>query len=102
VHLPLGRFCRGLIAPTVSPTDRLYISDTVHHFVVPRPDGSAELRWPAGSVSLSAEEFSWITRLDEGASAHELGGANALAFCQRLASAGLVVVQSMTAAKAAE
>jgi hypothetical protein len=93
---------RGLIAPTVSPTDRLYISDTVHHFVVSRPDGSAELRWVAGSMSLSAEEFSWITRLDEGASAHELGAANALAFCQRLASAGLVVVQPLTAAKAAE
>jgi hypothetical protein len=93
---------RGLIAPTVSPTDRLYISDTVHHFVVSRLDGSAELRWAAGSMPLSAEEFSWITRLDEGASAHELGAANALAFCQRLASAGLVVLQPLTAAKAAE
>jgi hypothetical protein len=93
---------RGLIAPTVSSTDRLYISDTAHHFVVPRLDGSAELRWHAGSMSLSAEEFSWIAKLDEGSSAHELGGANALAFCRRLASAGLIVVQPMTAAKAAE
>ena len=93
---------RGLIAPTVSPTDRLCLSDTVHHFVVPRPDRTAELRWAGGSVTLTAEEFGWIARLDEGASARDLGGAEALAFCQRLASQGLITVQPVTAMKAAE
>ena len=51
---------------------------------------------PLASVgSLSA-------RLDGGASARDLGGAEALAFCQKLASAGLVMVQPVTAMKAAE
>jgi hypothetical protein len=93
---------RGLIAPTVSSTDRLYLSDTVHHFVVPRPDGTAELRWAGGNLTLTAEEFGWIARLDEGASARDLGGAEALAFCQKLASAGLITVRPVTAMKAAE
>jgi hypothetical protein len=81
---------RGLIAPTVSPTDRLYFSDTVHHVVMPHPDGTAELRWAGGNVTLSAQEFSWIARISEGATANDLGGSEALAFCQRLASDGLI------------
>jgi hypothetical protein len=93
---------RGLIAPTVSPTDRLYLSDTVHHFVIPRPDGTAELRWAGGNVRLSAQEFGWIVRIGEGATANDVGGSEALAFCQKLASDGLIRVQPVTAMKAAE
>jgi hypothetical protein len=94
---------RGLIAPTVTPTDRLYLSDTVHHFVVPRPDGTAELRWAGDNITLSAQELQWIARIDEGATAKDLGGAEALAFCQRLASMGLLTVQPAAAGlKAAE
>jgi hypothetical protein len=70
--------------------------------VVPRPDGTAELRWAGGNLTLTAEEFGWIARLDEGASARNLGGTEALAFCQKLASAGLVTVQPVAAMKAAE
>jgi hypothetical protein len=93
---------RGLIAPSVSPTDRLALSDTVHHFVTPRPDGAAELRWAGGNVTLSAQQFEWIARIGGGATANDLGGPEALAFCQRLASYGLVTVQPVTAMKAAE
>jgi hypothetical protein len=93
---------RGLIAPAVAPSDRLYLSDTVHHFVIPRPDGTAELRWAGDPIPLTAEELSWMVRLDEGASASDLGGAEALAFCQKLASYGLITVEPVTATKAAE
>jgi Cupin superfamily protein len=91
---------RGLIAPTVLPTDRLNLSDTVHHFVTPRPDGSAQLRWAGGNVTLSAREFGWIVRISDGASASDLGDSEALAFCQKLASDGLITV--LPATKAAE
>ncbi len=91
---------RGVIAPTVSPTDRLYLSDTVHHFVVPRPDGRAELGWAGGNVTLSAQEFAWIGRIGEGAAPNDLGEAEALAFCQRLASYGLITVESTPRARA--
>jgi hypothetical protein len=93
---------RGLVKPIVSSADRLYLSDTVHHFVVPLPDGSAEWRWAGGRLALTAQELAWITRLDEGASASELAHPDALAFCQRLAELGLVTVQPMPALKAAE
>jgi hypothetical protein len=93
---------RGLIAPKVSPTDRLCLSDTVHHFVMPRPDGTAELRWAGGNLTLSAQEFGWIVRIGEGATAADLGGSEALAFCQKLASDGLITVQPVTVMKAAE
>ena len=33
---------RGLDTPAIAPSDRLYLSDTVHHVVVPLPDGTAE------------------------------------------------------------
>jgi len=84
---------RGVIAPVVSAADRVDLSDTAHQFVTPRPDGSAELRWAGGTLTLSAEEFDWIARISEGATAGELGGPAALAFCQKLASHGLVTVQ---------
>jgi hypothetical protein len=93
---------RGLTAPIVAPTDRLQLCDTVHHFVVPRPDGTAELRWAGGNVTLSAEEFDWLARISEGVIAGGLGGEKALAFCQRLASNGLVTVEPAAGMKAAE
>lgn len=93
---------RGLMAPKVAPSDRLYLTDTVHHVVVGRPDGSAELRWAGDAIALSPQELAWIARLDEGATANELGGADALAFCQRLATLGLLTVQAVPAMKAAE
>jgi hypothetical protein len=93
---------RGLDARRLSPADYLYLSDTVHHFVVPRPDGTAELRWAGENLTLTAQELGWITRLDEGVTARELGGADALAFCQKLASMGLLIVQAVPAMKAAE
>jgi hypothetical protein len=93
---------RGLIGPVVTPTDRLYLSDTMHHVVVPHPDGTADLRWSGESITLTAEELGWLARIDEGASARDLGGEAALAFCQRLASLGLLTVQPVSAMKAAE
>jgi Cupin superfamily protein len=93
---------RGLVAPKIAATDRLYIADTVHHIVVPRPDGMAELRWSGESLTLSAQELAWLARLDEGATANELGSAEALAFCQTLATRGLLTVQKMSVLQAAE
>jgi hypothetical protein len=93
---------RGLIPPKVTAGDRLYIADTMHHVVVPRPDGSAELRWAGESLTLSAQELAWLAQLDEGAAASELGGADALAFCQRLATLGLLTVQTVPVLRAAE
>ena len=93
---------RGLDAPTLSAADHLYLSDTVHNVVVPRPDGTAELRWAGGNLTLTAQELGWVTRLDEGVTARELGGADAFAFCQKLAALGLITVQPVTAMKAAE
>jgi hypothetical protein len=84
---------RGLLAPTVTPTDRLTLCETVHYVVVPHQDGSAELRWTGGTMVLSAQEFDWLGALAEGASASTLGGAEALAFCQMLAAAGLVTIE---------
>jgi hypothetical protein len=93
---------RGLTAPTVSPNDGLLLCDTVHHFVIPRPDGTAELRWAGGNIVLSMQEFGWLARIGEGARANDLGGSEALAFCQRLASSGLITVQPARAIAAAE
>jgi ribosomal protein L16 Arg81 hydroxylase len=98
----MAMIARGLIAPAVAPNDRLYLSDSVHHFVIPRADGTAELRWAGDPIPLTAEELSWMVRLDEGASASDLGGAEALAFCQKLAACGLITVEPAIAAKAAE
>lgn len=98
----MSMLSRGLIAPIVTPDDCLTLSDTVHHFVVPKPDGSAELRWAGGSLSLTAAELDWLAQLDAGTSARALGGAEALAFCQKLASCGLLTVQPAAALKAAE
>jgi hypothetical protein len=94
---------RGLSTPTIAPADRLFLSDTVHNFVVPLADGRGELRYCGGQIALSAEELGWLTRLDEGVSLRELGaGEQARAFCQKLANLGLVTVQPMAAMKAAE
>lgn len=93
---------RGLTAPVVTPADRLLLSDTMHHVVVPHPDGTAELRWSGESMPLTAEELGWLASIDEGAIVRDLGGADALAFCQRLAALGLATVQSVPTMKAAE
>lgn len=93
---------RGLDTPRITATDHLHLSDTVHNVVVPLPDGRAELRWTGDAITLTAQELDWLTRLDEGVSPRELGGAEALAFCQRLASLGLISVQPLAAVKAAE
>jgi len=84
---------RGLAGPVVSADDRLVLCDTVHHFVVPLADGRAELRWAGGALALSPAQFQWLAALAEGASARDLGDADALAFCQRLATLGLAVIE---------
>lgn len=84
---------RGLVAPNLSPDDRLQLADTVHYFVTPRPDGGADLRWAGETVALTSEEFAWLDRLGDGAAAGDLGGAEALAFCQRLSRLGLVIAK---------
>ena len=60
------------------------------------------MRWAGDSITLTAQELDWVARLDEGVSARELGGPEALAFCQKLAALGLVAVQPVAAMKAAE
>lgn len=81
---------RGLLTPPPSATDRLRLSDAMHHHVAALPDGNAELRWADGTMRLDARGLDWLQRLDEGASPAELGE-ESLAFCQKLAAAGLLV-----------
>lgn len=80
---------RGLVAPRPELDDRLVLADAVHHYVVPMGEG-AELRWAGPSVPLTAAELVWLERLGEGATARELGGEAALAFCARLMALGLL------------
>ncbi|HWA63855.1 MAG TPA: cupin domain-containing protein [Caulobacteraceae bacterium] len=82
---------RGLAAPVVEPEGRLVLCESVHHVVAPRPEGGAELRWAGGVLPLTGDEFGWLSRLAEGAAPAELGGDEAVAFCRRLAAAGLLV-----------
>jgi hypothetical protein len=81
---------RGLLTPPPGEADRLRLSDAMHHHVAALPDGSAELRWADGTLPLDEQGLDWLQRLDEGASAAELGD-GALGFCRRLAAAGLLV-----------
>jgi hypothetical protein len=60
------------------------------------------LHWAGDTIVLSAQEFGWIARIAEGVTAKSLGGPEALAFCQLLASIGLVIVQPPEVVKAAE
>ncbi len=81
---------RGLLTPPPGEADRLRLSDAMHHHVAALPDGSAELRWADGALPLDEQGLDWLQRLDDGASAAELGE-GALGFCRRLAAAGLLV-----------
>jgi hypothetical protein len=80
---------RGLIAPVPGPDDVLILADTVHHHVVPVGEG-AELRWAGEAEKLTSVELGWLERLTGGATPGALGGEAALAFCRRLAKAGLL------------
>jgi hypothetical protein len=80
---------RGLVARAPGPDDRLVLSETMHHTLVPLPEGGAALRWYGGVETLSAAEFDWLVALEDGATPAALGD-GALEFCRRLARAGLL------------
>ncbi|MBM3594145.1 MAG: hypothetical protein FJX32_15970 [Alphaproteobacteria bacterium] len=86
-RLPLPQ--RSLAHRPPAAGDMLRLSDTMHHHLVPLPEGGGALRWYGGVESLSAKECAWITQLAEGATPASLGE-NALPFCQRLAALGLL------------
>lgn len=81
---------RGLLAPAPGASDRLRIAETVLQHLSTGPDGAAALRWGGGVEALTAEELGWLRNLEDGATPVSLGG-GALAFCQRLRAAGLLV-----------
>jgi Cupin superfamily protein len=81
---------RGLLTPPPKADDRLRLSDAMHHHVAALPDGSAELRWADGTMRLDERSLAWLERLDAGATPSELGD-GALAFCRKLAAAGLLM-----------
>jgi len=80
---------RSLCTPPPGPDDRLRISATMHHTLIPLPEGGAKLQWYGGVETLSAEEVDWLERLEDGATPASLGE-GALAFCRRLARCGLL------------
>lgn len=80
---------RSLYTPAPSPTDRLRLSATMHHAVIPLPDGGAKLQWHGGIEALTAKELDWLEALEDGATPGELGE-DALGFCRRLAQRGLL------------
>ena len=80
---------RSLHTPPPGPDDRLRLSETMHHTLVPFEAGGAALRWYGGVEKLSARELDWLMGLEEGATAAELGE-DALDFCRRLARHGVL------------
>lgn len=80
---------RGLMAPPPGPEARLRLADSMHHHLVPLPEGGAALRWYGGVQRLSAEELGWLMGIEEGAAPGALGE-GALAFARRLAALGLL------------
>lgn len=80
---------RSLHTPPPGPEDRLRLSETMHHALVPIEGGGAALRWYGGAEKLTAAELDWLAALEDGASPAELGE-DALGFCRRLAAAGLL------------
>jgi hypothetical protein len=80
---------RGLTTRAPGPDDRLRLSASMHHTLVPLPEGGAALRWYGGVETLSATEFDWLQALEDGATPAALGE-GALAFCRRLARVGLL------------
>ena len=71
------------------PDDRLRLSETMHHTLVPFEAGGAALRWYGGVEKLTARELDWLMGLEDGATAAELGE-EALDFCRRLARHGVL------------
>ncbi len=80
---------RSLHTPQPGPDDRLRLSESMHHTLVPFDNGGAALRWYGGVEKLTAGELDWLMALEDGATAAELGG-DALAFCRRLAQHGVL------------
>jgi uncharacterized RmlC-like cupin family protein len=80
---------RGLVAPKPAPGERWRLSDMQHHHAVPQPDGSTLLRWAGGVMALDAEAWARLAKLEDGATAEELGE-NGLAFLAELAAKGLI------------
>jgi hypothetical protein len=80
---------RGLLTPPPGPATPLRLSDRMLHHVAALPDGSAELRWAGGRLALGAREVGWLDALAEGATPARLGE-DSLAFCRRLAAAGVL------------
>lgn len=80
---------RGLVAPKPAPGQRWRLSDAQHHHAVPQPDGSTLLRWAGGVMALDADAWARLARLEDGATAEELGEAG-LAFLTELAAKGLI------------
>ncbi|WP_198373669.1 cupin domain-containing protein [Roseomonas rosulenta] len=83
---------RGLHSRPPGPEDRLRLSETMHHTLVPLPEGGAALRWYGGVETLDATQLAWLTALEDGATPAALGE-GALGFCRRLARAGLLEVE---------
>lgn len=80
---------RSLTTRPPAPDERLRLSETMHHTLVPLPEGGAALRWYGGVETLNAQELDWLQALEDGATAETLGD-GALTFCRRLARAGLL------------
>jgi hypothetical protein len=91
---------RGLLTPPPGPHDRLQLTGSMHHHLVPLDGaeagrGGAVLRWAGGAETLDATRLGWLERLEAGATPAELGGGedggeDALGFCRRLAARGLL------------
>jgi hypothetical protein len=80
---------RSLHTKPPGPTDRLRLSEGMHHSLVPIPAGGAALRWYGGMEKVTDAELGWLAALEDGATAEELGE-GALDFCRRLAGVGLL------------
>ncbi|BDG75091.1 cupin domain-containing protein [Roseomonas fluvialis] len=83
---------RGLYGRAPAPQDRLRLSASMHHTLVPLPEGGAALRWYGGVETLTGAECDWLQALEDGATPEALGD-GALAFCRRLARVGLLEVE---------
>jgi hypothetical protein len=80
---------RGLATRAPGAQDRLRLSATMHHTLVPRPEGGAALHWYGGVETLTDAELDWLQALEDGATPASLGE-GALGFCLRLARIGLL------------
>ena len=80
---------RGLTPAVPAPAERMRLTDTMHHHIVPLPDGGAALRWQGGAETLTEQELGWMERLEDGVSAEDQGEGG-MAFLTRLAAPGLI------------